>query len=208
MKSIKNVKLHLGCGDIIKEGYLGLDLRKAKGVDIIANAFRLDSRFFEIEEIYTRHMLEHLPVAGVRGALRNWHSVLKGSGKLHIIVPNIEFHFQQYLNAEWKDLDAITGGISTPESHSMHSLYGWQRDSKKGFGRKVKLRTVWALIKSIIVNDNYSPIELYWDAHKSGFTEKSLTLFLKEAGFTNIETYLEDGKVEGEKWHLHAIAIK
>lgn len=56
-----NVKLNLGSGDRILEGFLNVDILPAKGVDIVCD---LNKGIFlkdnSVTEIYANHVLEHL----------------------------------------------------------------------------------------------------------------------------------------------------
>jgi predicted SAM-dependent methyltransferase len=90
------IKLHLGCGDIRKEGYVNIDHRKTDATDEV-----MDCRFLEAYEdesadvIESYHLIEHLPrphshEENVNDALKNWYNVLKPGGKLVIECP--DFH--------------------------------------------------------------------------------------------------------------------
>lgn len=95
--SQNQIKLHLGCGPVIKEGYLNVDQYfSAPGVqqmDIFALPFAAES----IDEIFTEHMLEHLNKYEVPVALQEWARVLKPDGKLVMNLPNLEWCLQQWL---------------------------------------------------------------------------------------------------------------
>jgi predicted SAM-dependent methyltransferase len=119
------LKLHYGCGDVRLPGYVGVDVRaEAKGADIVTEAW--DVRPFRpgsVDEIYSRHMLEHLTLPDAKRTLEAWCSLLKPDGLLRVIVPDLEFHARQLLGqgVSWK---------SDPKhnfDHAMAGFYGWQR---------------------------------------------------------------------------------
>ena len=50
----------MGCGDDYKDGYVGCDVRKTKTAKIICKAWELSKYCKNVNEIYSRHMVEHL----------------------------------------------------------------------------------------------------------------------------------------------------
>lgn len=83
----KEVKLDLGCGQNVKEGFLGVDLYApgAKRVDLMRFPwpFKSDS----VDEIHCSHFLEHVP-GKLRGRFMDevWR-ILKPDCKITVMVP-------------------------------------------------------------------------------------------------------------------------
>ncbi len=82
---MKHIKLNIGCGKHKKDGYINIDISPKYKPDIVANATHLPFKSNSVDEIYTSHMVEHVP--NFEKAMREMHRVLKQGGKLIIIVP-------------------------------------------------------------------------------------------------------------------------
>lgn len=84
----KKVKLNLGCGTVIKKGYLNVDHIKLKGVDKVMdlNKFPYPFKNDYADEILLDHVLGHLekPTA----VMEELHRILKKNGRLIIKVPH------------------------------------------------------------------------------------------------------------------------
>ena len=82
------VKLNLGSGGTLKPGYWGVDLLALPGVDVQADLNQpLDwLPDNSIEEIFSRHALEH--VEQILPLMRELHRVVKPAGVLRIVVPH------------------------------------------------------------------------------------------------------------------------
>lgn len=117
------MKLHIGCAEIRRNGYINIDVRKTPATDVVTEAWNLKIyNNNSIDEIYTRHMFEHLDPNEARVVLSEWSRVLKDNGVLHIIVPDLIFHCKQLLEraSDPKELN-----------HALCSIYGW-RDERRG----------------------------------------------------------------------------
>lgn len=74
-------KIYMGCGDDYKEGYIGCDIRKTKTSKIICKAWELSKHIKNLEEIYSRHMVEHLTYTEFNETLKDWNKALLGGGE-------------------------------------------------------------------------------------------------------------------------------
>jgi predicted SAM-dependent methyltransferase len=130
------MKLDIGCGASVRAGYLGVDLRELPGVAYVCAAKDILSFCQEgsVEEIYCRHMLEHLTRRELVVVLSVWFKALQGRGKLEVIVPDLAYHASQILSpnqaSEWSEK-------ASNLTHALGSIYGWQSNEfdfhKQGF---------------------------------------------------------------------------
>jgi predicted SAM-dependent methyltransferase/glycosyltransferase involved in cell wall biosynthesis len=152
------VRLDVGCGEKCREGYIGVDVRALRGVSVVCNAWDLEQHFAPgtVDEIHSRHFLEHLTFEQGRVTLRAFRKVLREGGRLHIIVPDVLFHARQLLSSN-PDEPCEASRRWTNRQHAIGSLWGWQRNGST---------------------------EL-WDVHKAGYDELSLRRALSAAGFSS-----------------------
>ena len=125
------MKLNLGSGNsksMQDAGFINIDLHKSSYVDMVYDIeetlpFESDT----VEEIYCSHALEHCAMAAVPRMLSDWKRVLKGNGKITIIVPEIEASMRTFLDAPetdntkwgWK-IEYILGGQHKQAGQQLH----------------------------------------------------------------------------------------
>lgn len=78
------LKIDLGCGEEVREGFEGLDIREVPGVRYVADARRIPFDDSSVDELNASRLVEYLGVNELEEFLREWHRVLKPGGKLHI----------------------------------------------------------------------------------------------------------------------------
>lgn len=80
-------KLNLGCGKLVKKGYVNLDSVKLKGVDVVHDLEKFPYPFKdnEFDEIYCSHLLEHL--SDLIKVMKELRRILKPKGKLKVVAP-------------------------------------------------------------------------------------------------------------------------
>jgi len=114
------VKLNIGCGTTKKEGYKGVDINPSVGADFCCQAWELPLAANSVDEIYARHFIEHVSLQMAKKTLLEWKRVLKDSGMIYLIFPNLEFHCKQLL------LPGQSEFVTTSNfEHAMAGLYGW-----------------------------------------------------------------------------------
>lgn len=82
------LRLNLGCGTDIREGWVNLDCKLLPGVDVVHDISYLPLPFADevFEEILCQDILEH--VADLESLLKEIYRVLQQGGKLSIRVPH------------------------------------------------------------------------------------------------------------------------
>lgn len=109
----RSLKLHLGCGSNLLEGYVNID-KYYPHADRVMDVVKLDYPDGSVEEIFTSHMIEHVPLSDFLLMLREWKRVLKSNGRLVIRCPNFELYLKMWLegdeNYRWGEgLNVILG---------------------------------------------------------------------------------------------------
>jgi len=122
-KSFDAVKLNLGCGDKIIDGYINVDVvivRAGKKPDVICDLHNL--RVFEsnsVDEILAVHVVEHFWQWEVVDILKEWVRVLKPGGKMILECPNLISAAEEFL----KNPDIAAIGAKEGQ-RSMWVFYG------------------------------------------------------------------------------------
>ena len=89
VKKIGGIKLDVGAGDNIQEGFIGMDMRQTKNADIVHNAevvpYPLPDEICHI--IICSHLVEHLNPAKMIDIMNEWWRLLKETGQLWLSMP-------------------------------------------------------------------------------------------------------------------------
>lgn len=88
IEDTKPIKLNLGCGDEILDGYINCDMDSAKA-DMLFDAAKIPFPDNSIDEIRAYHLIEHFPFQKGLAVLREWFRVLKPHGKLVMETPDL-----------------------------------------------------------------------------------------------------------------------
>lgn len=83
----KRSKLHLGCGTVIKEGWLNHDMIELPGVDVVHDLRQFPWPFDDgqFDEVYMKDVLEHLP--DTIKTMEELYRITKPEAKVYITVP-------------------------------------------------------------------------------------------------------------------------
>ena len=97
----KVMKLHIGCGDHLLEGWLNTDLDPVSNTIFHLNAtwkFPFNNDMFDY--VFSEHMIEHISYIQGRHMLAESFQVLKPNGKVRITTPDLAFLVGIYQNKQ------------------------------------------------------------------------------------------------------------
>lgn len=116
-----NMKIEFGCGETpSKDNFMTCDIRNLPNIDFVCSAWEIDSLVKEnsVEEIFSRHFFEHLTFSQGDLVLEKWLKILKPGGVMEMILPNMEYHINQWIRRKnRKELE-----------HAKAGFWGWQRE--------------------------------------------------------------------------------
>lgn len=88
------VRVNLACGQTKQEGWIGVDIAKCPGVDIVhdLNKFPWPFKDGSVDEVFISHYVEHIPLDTTKGDglclfMNELHRILKTGGKVTIVGP-------------------------------------------------------------------------------------------------------------------------
>jgi SAM-dependent methyltransferase len=160
------MKLHIGCGNNIKEGYVNVD-KYVKNVSIKNwDIFNLPIDENSVDEVLAEHLAEHLTFQEEKEFFLEMYRVLKMGGKLILEVPDIEWVLRTFLEAkdDFKDFYQV-GAVD------------------HYFGNGLQLDNRWSLLATAIWGNQNGEGQF----HKNGYTVdklKAIAHILKFRNFT------------------------
>lgn len=96
------LRVNMGCGHVLLDGYLNIDRRALPGVDVVAELDNMPFQQGEIDEIFSAHVIEHFPQEQlIRQLLPYWSGLLKPGGKFAAVVPDAQGMIDAYHNGEY-----------------------------------------------------------------------------------------------------------
>ena len=110
-----SIKLDIGSGPNPRAGFTGVDIASLPGV-VMAPMWDLPYPDQQVDEIFSRHALEHVEKRKVVPTLAEWRRVLKTGGRLVVEVPDLVWcceNWLQHPDAGW-NMDAIFGTQDHP----------------------------------------------------------------------------------------------
>jgi len=135
------MRLHLGCGDNILDGWMNIDIGSDDPRVIHCDVSNLDQIVGDgsASEIYACHVLEHIPRGLQVPVLAHWLGKLRPSGVCYIAVPDFNYLVTEYVRAlaegeQWWDsekaiISSLMGGYAdgSHDEHNHHkSLFDLQ----------------------------------------------------------------------------------
>jgi len=121
------MKIEIGAGKKPREGYATCDIRDLETVDYVCAADKLPFENNTIEEVYSRHVVEHFTLKEILKVFKEWNRVLKRDGVIYIICPNLTWHLKQVLEGTHESFYEKSSGKNA-RYWGFGSLFGWQQD--------------------------------------------------------------------------------
>lgn len=188
------MKLNLGCGRDIKQGYTNVDLHMP--CDRQEDLSKIPWNFADesADEILMLDFLEHFPYASTNNILHEVWRVLKKDGFVDIQVPDFEH--------------CAKAAMATTDMSFQCNACGWWFDA----GRSVttdscmKCGQSLASIQSAAIHRLYGGQNVIGNWHFTAFTAEILTTMLIENGFNNFE--LLEYEHQHANWNFKIRAFK
>lgn len=150
------MKIEIWCWNKPRLGYKSCDIRDLPWVDYNCSAEKLPFKDWTIDEIYSRHVIEHFTLKEFLNVLNEWNRVLKNWWKLYIICPNMIWHMKQIINSDHNSLYNKEKWLNH-RYWWMWSIFWWQQD-------QYDLHKFWYyfdLLKDILESFNFKDIKDY-----------------------------------------------
>jgi predicted SAM-dependent methyltransferase len=162
-----NLRLHLGCGPRLLEGWANLDAAINPAI-ITAKLPRGLRRFKDVSAqfIYTSHFLEHIDYPNeATEFVRQCYRILRRGGVLRIVVPSIEKIIAAYTNDD-KDFFEIQATLHPDwcTTKLEHLMYALQQDGRHRYGYDFET------MKKLLIMGGFTQI-VQSDFNSSEFTE-------------------------------------
>jgi ubiquinone/menaquinone biosynthesis C-methylase UbiE len=127
----RSLRLNIGCGKDLKPRYVNID-RYNPDADALMDAGKLDYPDSSADEVFSSHMIEHVPLAEFLKILQEWKRVLKPGGRLEIRCPNFEAHIRKWLEGDeafrWGGgLNRLLGIQDRGEGHLNRNMFTHKR---------------------------------------------------------------------------------
>jgi SAM-dependent methyltransferase len=115
LNGARNLKVHLGCGPIVKPGWINIDLSEGPESNsnsdtmFIQHDLRLGLPFADNSAsfIYSSHFFEHLEYKYSLSLLADCHRVLQPEGVFRISLPDFKSSFRAYLRSDATHFDLL-----------------------------------------------------------------------------------------------------
>jgi predicted SAM-dependent methyltransferase len=114
------MNIEFGSGETpTKDGYNTSDIRNLPGVTFVCSAWDIDQHVQPntVDNIFSRHFFEHLTFAQGELVLQKWKTILKPTGTIEMLLPNMSFHIRQW-NKRKNEKN---------KNHARAGFWGWQR---------------------------------------------------------------------------------
>ena len=105
IENTKDLKLHVGCGTVYKDGWINIDNNSDNNIEklnlIWDVTFPLPFSTNSVSFLYNEHLLEHLEVKNAQRVLKDFLRVLKPGGVMRIAMPDLNSCVNTYNNKDY-----------------------------------------------------------------------------------------------------------
>ena len=120
-----SVRIHLGSGDVLKQGWINVDLVGHRTELVWNLRQKLPFGAGTVDAIFHEHLLEHVAVQDGFRLLCDSHRVLKPGGVLRIGVPDAEEYARSYVAGGEGFIARVRPGRPTPLLALIEAFYSW-----------------------------------------------------------------------------------
>lgn len=134
-----NLRLHLGCGTKLLEGWIHLDSSPYLSSEILTAQLPRGLKYFDemsIQFIYASHILEHIEYPDKTNEFATeCYRILQPGGVLRVVVPAIQNIIEAYVRDD-RDFFAIQAQIHPKHCTTKleHLMYALQQDGEHKYG--------------------------------------------------------------------------
>ena len=193
------MKLNLGCGADIRQGYVNVDFRQIPGVNEVVDLSKIPWPWKDgtVEEIMMHDFLEHFPYAQTGPILDECWRILRSDGRLDVQVPDIE-HCARAAS--------MTGPF-------LCNKCGWEfptHDLRADFMICKQCRASWIEIAEAAIARMYGGQDYPGNWHQTGFSDLYLSKKLYIHGFDVWERVErnQNGETYHQNWNMRMITKK
>ncbi len=153
------MKLNLGCGNDLRNGYVNIDIAPINNLDHQIDASNLDDvcNDEEVDEILAVNVLNMLSYKEILNVLQHWVDKLKPGGTIKVVVPDLVELSRAFLNGELKS------------DHFILQMYGKQEHEhdfhRTGFD-VVLLQSVLETVKMQVISKRILNATIVMEAEK------------------------------------------
>ncbi len=116
------LKLNLGCGHDIREGFINCDLYNDKA-EMKFDSIKLPFDDNSVDEIMAYHVIEHFPYNKIWKALGEWNRALKHGGRLHLETPDFLSSCEAFVKADYEQRRVLHGHFFSEGGDSPGQLH-------------------------------------------------------------------------------------